>query len=67
MANPIFNQMNGGNGTNNIMQRVQQLKQQMGGDPNQHIQNLLNSGKITQAQYDRAVQMANQLRGMFRG
>lgn len=67
MANPIFNQMNGGNGTNNIMQRVQQLKQQMGGDPNQHIQNLLNSGRITQAQYDRAVQMANQLRGMFRG
>ncbi len=67
MANPIFNQMNGTNGTNNIMQRVQQLKQQMGGDPNQHIQNLLNSGKVSQAQYDRAVQMANQLRGMFRG
>ena len=65
MANPIFEQMNT-NGSNAIMQRVQQLKQQMGGDPNQHIQNLLNSGKVSQEQYNRAVQMANRMRGMFR-
>lgn len=64
MANPIFEQMNT-NGSNAIMQRVQQLKQQMGGDPNQHIQNLLNSGKVSQEQYNRAVQMANKMRGMF--
>jgi len=66
MANPIFNQLMGGGGMNPLMQRVEQLKQQMGGDPNQHIQNLLNSGKVTQEQYNRAVQMANQMRGMFR-
>ena len=65
MANPIFNQLMGGGGMNPLMQRVEQLKQQMGGDPNQHIQNLLNSGKVTQEQYNRAVQMANQMRGMF--
>lgn len=64
MANPIFDQMNT-NGSNAIMQRVQQLKQQMGGDPNQHIQNLLNSGKVSQEQYNRAVQMANKMRGLF--
>lgn len=64
MANPIFEQMNT-NGSNAIMQRVQQLKQQMGGDPNQHIQNLLNSGKVSQEQYNRAVQMANRMRGLF--
>ena len=64
MANPIFEQMNT-NGSNAIMQRVQQLKQQMGGDPNQHIQNLLNSGKVSQEQYNRAVQMANKMRGLF--
>lgn len=64
MANPIFEQMNT-NGANAIMQRVQQLKQQMGGDPNQHIQNLLNSGKVSQEQYNRAVQMANKMRGLF--
>lgn len=64
MANPIFEQMNT-NGSNAIMQRVQQLKQQMGGDPNQHIQNLLNSGKVSQEQYNRAVQIANRMRGLF--
>ena len=65
MANPIFNQMNAGGGTNPLLQRVQQLKSQMGGDPNQHIQNLLNSGKVTQEQYNRAVQQAQKLRGLF--
>ena len=50
---------------NQLMQKVQQLKSQLGGDPNQQIQQLLNSGKITQADYDRAVQRANELKRMF--
>jgi hypothetical protein len=50
---------------NQLMQRVQQLKSQFKGDPNQQIQQLLNSGKITQADYDRAVQRANELKKMF--
>lgn len=50
---------------NQLMQKVQQLKSQIGGDPNQQIQQLLNSGKITQADYDRAVQRANELKKMF--
>lgn len=65
MANQLFNQMNA-NGGNQLLQRVQQLKQQMGGDPQQHIQQLLNSGKVTQEQYNRAVQMANQMRGLLK-
>lgn len=57
MSNPMmFNQ---------LMQKVQQLKSQIGGDPNQQIQQMLNSGKITQADYDRAVQRANELKRMF--
>lgn len=50
---------------NQLMQKVQQLKAQLGGDPNQQIQQMLNSGKITQADYDRAVQRANELKKMF--
>lgn len=50
---------------NQLMQKIQQLKSQIGGDPNQQIQQMLNSGKITQADYDRAVQRANELRKMF--
>ena len=60
MSNPLFQQMMG-NSTNNLMQRVQQLKQTIGGDPMQYIQKLLNSGKVTQGQYNRAVQQAQQI------
>ena len=62
MANPLFNMF--GN-VNPLMQKLQQLKAQMGGDPNKHIQDLLNSGKISQADYNRAVERAQELRKMF--
>ena len=49
-----------------ILQQVQNLKKQMGNiDPNQYIQQMLNSGKITQAQYDNAVKQAESLRKML--
>ena len=47
-----------------FMQRLNQLKSK-GGDPNQMIQQMLNSGKVTQAQYDQAVKMAQQIQGML--
>ena len=47
-----------------FMQRLNQLKSQ-GGDPNQMIQQMLNSGRVTQAQYDNAVKMAQQIQGML--
>ena len=47
-----------------FMQRLNQLKSQ-GGDPNQMIQQMLNSGRVTQAQYDQAVKMAQQIQGML--
>ncbi len=65
MANPLFNMFGGRN--NNMMQfmqRLQQLKAR-GGDPNKQIQDLLNSGKITQDDYNNAVKRAEELRRMF--
>ena len=41
--------------------RFNQFKQMVTGDPRAQIQQMLNSGRITQAQYDNAVQQANQL------
>lgn len=62
--NPLFgmmqNQMPGG-----IMQRFQQFQQMFKGDPRQQIQQMLNSGKISQGQYNQAVQMAQQLQRMM--
>lgn len=62
--NKLYEQMNGNN-MNGFWDQLNQLKQKMGGDPNEHIQRMLNSGQITQNEYNRAVQKAEQLRKMF--
>ena len=59
--NPLFQQMQG----NSLIERFKQFQQMFRGDPRQQVQNLLNSGKVTQAQYNNAVQMANQLQRML--
>ena len=53
------------NNANIFMQRLNQLKQSFSGDPNKKIQELLNSGKVTQQQYDQAVRQAQQIKKMF--
>ena len=65
MSNPLFNQMQPQNQFTQMMQRFQQFRQQFQGDPRQQVQNLLNSGKVTQQQYNNAVQMAQQLQRMM--
>lgn len=50
---------------NNFMQRLNYLKKTFQGDPNQKIQELLNSGKVTQQDYDNAVKKARELQSMF--
>ncbi len=49
---------------NNIMQQINQLKS-MYRDPNQQIQQMLNSGQITQSQYNAAVQKAQNIARML--
>lgn len=63
--NPLYNQMQQQVPQNNLFQRFQQFRQSFQGDPKQQVQQLLNSGKISQQQYDRAVQMAQQFQQMF--
>lgn len=68
MSNPIFQQMASQmpqNGMNGLIQRFQQFRQQFQGDPRQQVQQLLNSGKISQQQYNNAVQMAQQFQRMM--
>lgn len=68
MSNPLFEQMNPQpNQSMNILQRFQQFKRNFTGDPKQQVQQLMNSGKISQQQYNQAVQMANQLHRMLGG
>ena len=58
--NPLYEQMS----MNGFVQRLNQLKQQ-GGDPNQKIQSMLSSGRVTQAQYDNAVKRAQNIMQML--
>lgn len=64
MSNPIFNQMQT-NPMQQIIQRLQQFRQTITGDPQQQVQQLLNSGRVSQQQYNQAVQMANQIQRMI--
>lgn len=48
-----------------FMQRFEQFKRTFAGDPRQQIQQLMNSGRITQAQYDNAVRMAQQFQKLM--
>ena len=52
---------------NPLIQRFQQFRQTFTGNPQQQVQQLLNSGRITQAQYNQAVQTAQQMIKMMGG
>ena len=64
--NPIFQMMQGGNNPlGQLMQKFNQFRQTFRGDPRQQVQEMLNSGKVTQEQYNRAVQQVQQLQKMM--
>ncbi len=67
MSNPLFNMLSGQMQMNPFMQRFNQFRQMFRGDPKQQVQQMLNSGRITQAQYNQAVQTANQMMKMMGG
>ena len=56
--NPIFN--------NAIIQNFRNFQNTFRGDPRQMVQQMLNSGRITQEQYNQAVQMAQQFQQMLK-
>lgn len=66
--NPLYEQMqnNHGGGATGMLQRFQQFRANFRGNPQEQVQQLLNSGKVSQADYNRAVQLANQLQQMMK-
>ena len=49
----------------NLFAQFMQFRNSFRGDPQQMVQQMLSSGRITQQQYDNAVQMAQQFQQMF--
>lgn len=75
MANPLFDMLGGmgggmpgmgGNNPMSMIQEFQKFQQQMQGkNPQEEVQKLLQSGKISQEQLNYAQQMAKQLQGVM--
>lgn len=66
MGNPFFNANQPGSGMGNMMQQFMQFKNAFRGDPRQEVQNLLNSGRMTQQQFNQLSQLANQFQSMIK-
>ena len=65
--NPVFNNGFANNPITDFIQRFNQFRQTCQSNPQQYIQNMLNSGQITQQDYNNAVNTANQLFRMMNG
>lgn len=62
MSNPLFNLINSPfSNMASFLQQFNQFKQTFQGDPKQQVQQLLNSGKITQQQFNQMANLATQI------
>ena len=60
--NPLFNAMGKQpNPIENIMKQAQDLKKSFSGNPREEVQKLLNSGQMTQQQFNQYSQIAQQV------
>ena len=71
MGNPFYNAPQQGNpfGNNpmvNMLQQFQQFRANFQGDPRQKVQELLNSGRMSQQQFNQLSQLAQQFQSFFR-
>ena len=71
MPNPLYNDMMGAarpESNNNFAQMMQELNsfaQNLRGNPKQMVMQMLQSGQVSQAQYNQVAQAANQFIGMI--
>ena len=69
MANQLFDALGGNNSLpfniQEISNRLNQFRQSFTGDPKAQVQQLLNSGKMSQSQYNKLSQMATQIQNML--
>lgn len=63
MANPLYN--NNQPDFSNIIQQAQELRRTMTGNPRQIVQGMLNSGEMSQADFNRLMPMAQQIAAMM--
>ena len=69
MSNPIYDAMGRQAMPGNplyMMQQFNQFRRNFNGDPKAIVQNMLNTGRMSQAQFNQLAQMANQFQKMMK-
>lgn len=66
MPSPLFNQLNP-MGNNNLISQFMEFRKNFTGDPKQIVQNMLDTGKITQTQLNQYANQANQIYNQLKG
>lgn len=61
MPNPLYQQLGGQAQNNQLIKRLEEFRRTFTGNPQQMIQNLLNSGRINQQQLNQYTQQANEI------
>lgn len=61
MANPIFNQFGNQNPFSQLISQVENFKKSFKGNPKEEVQRLLNSGQMSQEQFNQFAQVARQM------
>lgn len=73
--NPLFSLLGGSSAPQlpgmlgnmqNLMNQFYQFKSNFQGNPEQQVRNLLNSGRMSQAQFNQLQKMAKQMQGYFK-
>ena len=61
MANSLFNQSQNNNPFAQIINEAQNLKKTFKGNPRQEVERLLQSGQMSQSQFNQLAQITNQI------
>lgn len=66
MANPLYSQFAPQNDVNNIISQARNFKNNFNIDARQEVQRLLNSGEMTQEQFNHLMPIAQRIAGMMK-
>jgi len=66
MGNPLYQQLAGSNKGNPMLQRLMEFKKTISGNPQEIVQNMISSGRISQAQVNQYAQQANEIYKQFK-
>jgi hypothetical protein len=65
MANPLFNSLGNNNPFQRLMEEAREFRKSFSGNPREEVQRLLNSGQMSQEQFNHFSRIATQVAQMM--